>query len=121
MIAQLGLEAELDAMIGPEPRATARTSCDALREALGIGGAPRETPRSKALQEAMQAFSREVSRYARMLAADVDTTDPSSVERFRHAVMTPIDTFRSRRKREQPAPADPSSGPTAPTPIVDAR
>ncbi|UJR79913.1 hypothetical protein [Sandaracinus amylolyticus] len=123
VIAQLGLEAELDAMIGPELRATAMTSCDALREALGIGSAPRETPRSKALQQAMHAFSREVSRYARMLAADVDTTDTTSVERFRDAVMIPFDTFRSRRGtrrkrtdvREQPAPGDPSTRP------IDAR
>ena len=103
-------------MVGPELHSAARKATQALCEALGIGSTARETPSTTRLQHALTRFSREVTRYARILSADVDVTDLASVERFRKAVMIPIDTFRSRRgaSPEIERPSEPTE-PAAPT------
>ena len=116
VIAPQGLKSELDEVLGSEFFASAKKATTSLREALGIGKTALETPSTTRLQQALSRFSREVCRYARMLAGDVDLTNGPSVERFRRAVMTPIDTFRTRRgvgevepeMPEMPEPAAPS-------------
>ncbi|AKF09860.1 hypothetical protein [Sandaracinus amylolyticus] len=134
VIAQKDLKSELDALIGTDFLQAAKKATTALREALGVGETPRETPSTTRLQHAMQRFSRALGRYARIVAADVDLDDAASVERFRKAVMVPFDQFRTRRttsgevESEEPEtdppseptqPVTPTPGPALPSPFIE--
>jgi hypothetical protein len=125
LIAELGLEREIAAVIGDDHLDAARKATAALGEALGVGKTAREAPKGSDLQETIGRFSREVARYARMIAASVDLDDPASVERFRNAVAKPIDTLRSRRGAADDedtsldAPVvDGGPSPVTPSPVV---
>ncbi|UJR86703.1 hypothetical protein [Sandaracinus amylolyticus] len=134
VIHQQDLKAAIDELAGPEYHPSAKKATNALREALGVGETPRETPSTTRLQHAMQRFSRALGRYARIVASDVDLDDAASVERFRKAVMVPFDQFRTRRttsgevEGEEPAtdppsepmqPVIPTPGPALPSPFID--
>jgi hypothetical protein len=117
LIAELGLEGELDQIAGADHLEAAKKATAALGEALGVGHTRRESLRGADLQATVARFSREVARYARMIAASVNVADPITVARFRSAVAEPIDGLRSRRGGSDEGPlADPSVEPA--TPVV---
>ena len=62
--------------------------------------------------------NKEFARYARIVAAGVEVGDPESVDRFRKAVATPIDQFRSRRGGADGLPATPSEPVLASEPVL---
>jgi hypothetical protein len=97
LIGELALQKEIDELVGAEHYDAAKATTLALGEALGVGRTRRETPKGSDMQSTVLRFSREVARYARLLAADVDAEEPASIERFRKAVAEPIDALRSRR------------------------
>lgn len=127
LILEQGLKDELDEVAGEELFEAAKKATTALGEALGVGRTRRDAPRTADLQATVLRFSREVARYARLMAADVDVHDAASVERFRKAVAGPIDALRSRRVGEgegegptgEPGapitPEGPTSGPVTPS------
>jgi hypothetical protein len=96
-VVDLGLAREIDQVAGEEHLDVAQKTTDALGEALGVGKTRRETVKGSDLSDTVARFSREVARYARMMAASVDVTDAASINRFRAAVAEPIDALRSRR------------------------
>jgi hypothetical protein len=108
------LEAEIIDVVGEDELAAVKAATTALGEGLGVGKTKRETSGANDLQVTVARFSREVARYARMLAAEVDVTDGASVMRFRRAVAEPIDALRSRRGAADEAPVDEGASTAAP-------
>ena len=63
------------------------------------------------LQDTVARFSREVARYARMIAASVDVTDLVMVARFRSAVSRSTRSARAAAARTTSSRPTPSSSP----------
>jgi hypothetical protein len=124
LIAEQKLEHELSELVGEEHVDAVKKATAALGEALGVGHTRREALRGSDLQDTVARFSREVARYARMMAASVDVNDAATVLRFRRSVAEPIDALRSRRGGSDDTldtpPADPAAEPTEPGPAVSA-
>ena len=108
------LEAEVDALIGPEFLATARQATIALGDTLGMGATPVEIPNPTAVADLLARFQRSVGRYGRVVAARVDEEDPASVERFRRTIAAPIDRYRSTRLGREDAEPSAPEGPMEP-------
>lgn len=111
------LTGEVGELVGTEFLTAARQSTAALADAIGTGAAPRSTPSSTGLFDALAKFGRAVGRYGRLLAADCDEEEPASVDRFLRAV-APIDVHRSTMRgggggqddtSEPPAPQAPAT------------
>jgi len=115
------LGGELDAVLGPEFREAAEKTTAALGEAIGVGKTAKPPVSNAEVQEALVAISLALAFYVRKLLADLDETDPRSVQRFLAAV-APLDQHRaSMRARgesdegEEPsAPEEPASPPDGP-------
>lgn len=129
-VRELGLETEIAAVLGGDLFGAVSQATASLGEVMGLGRSRRPANGGASLQDSLGAFSREVARYARIIAAETDVTDARSVERYLDAVARPIDTFRSRRSAgggEPDEPADPTDptdpgieppiDPAAPTPV----
>jgi hypothetical protein len=112
------LEREIEALLGRDVHDAMVTVTQALGEAIGVGRKPRAVTSGPSLAEKTQGLSRAVGAYCRQLAANVDESDPESVERFRKAV-APIDAYRSRasatveEEEEEPVTPEPEA-PEAP-------
>ncbi|UJR85252.1 Hypothetical protein I5071_73320 [Sandaracinus amylolyticus] len=131
-IVELKLDREIDACVGVDYFTAARDATAALGEAIGTGERPRVRSSRPSKKDALFVFSRAISKYARLLSAEVDETDAESIERFQKAV-APIDTYRSTRtareeedeeQEEQPATPVapiPTPGPIGDGPFVDDR
>lgn len=98
-LVERGLEAETNAVAGPEHLIVIKKSSAELADVIGLGKTPREIPSTTGLAEGLYALSKAVAKYCRVLSAKVDEDDLESVARFRKAV-APIDTYRSRTSRD---------------------
>ncbi|AKF08978.1 hypothetical protein [Sandaracinus amylolyticus] len=115
------LAREIDQLIGADVREAVTRVTNELGETIGVGRKRRESVSTTGVQEKLLAFSRAVAFYCRQLAANVDESDPKSIERFRLAV-APIDAYRSTRTvrdSEPPRPEAPAIDPVTPDPVAD--
>jgi hypothetical protein len=117
------LGTELDEVIGPEYREAADKTTVALGDAIGVGRTPRPPVSNAEVQEALTAISLALAVYVRKLLADLDETDPRSVQRFLAAV-APLDQHRaSMRARgetdEEPGEPDSPEQPETPEEPAD--
>ncbi len=108
-----GLGKRLEGVVGKDVIAEMKRATDALGEAIGVGGAHRESATKAPLAELVASFARSVAAYARVLSSAVDEEDAASVARFVTA-MAPIDAYRASRQGSSGA-ADP--GPAAPSQV----
>src|SRR5262249_9086460 len=76
------LEREIDSLGGPAIMSTIRSATHELGEAIGVSKEPVAIIPSTALVDSVVAFQSAVAAYVRVLAADVDEEDDTSVARF---------------------------------------
>ncbi|UJR86232.1 hypothetical protein [Sandaracinus amylolyticus] len=91
-----------------------------LGEALGLGRSTPEMPSTTAVQDAIARAMKSIAGYSRVLVAELDEDDETSVARFRRAV-SPLDAYRAstRASTEPETPVDDDGDePLPPTPPV---
>jgi hypothetical protein len=123
VIADQGLEREIDRVAGAGFLDAVKKAHAALGEAIGVGETPVRFARAE-LQDAVYELAVAIGDYGLQLAAEVDRDDPASVRRFREAMM-PLDRYRADRSAtpggEEEEDGPPVVSPVAsPTPVVSA-
>lgn len=129
-IADEKLAADIDTVAGKHALAYIRGAQKELGDALGVGDVELERASTTAMAEALDALSRAVAKYVRVLAGETDEDDEKSVGRFARAV-APIDRHReyhavtrtSASEEDTTTTTDAADGeddPNAPVPPVEA-
>lgn len=126
-IVQDALEAEIDAVAGPEFLPFIRTAHAELGEGLGVGSTPLTESDSDSVREANQRLAKAIAAYGRAMVGAVDEDDPESVAAFKRA-MYPLDAYRraafaraaTGTETETEEPADSDVSPTDPIPPLPA-
>lgn len=121
-IAELGVAAEVDELVGARFLAQIRQAHAVFAEAIGVSGAPRPAPSRTAVREASAALAAAIVEYGRRMIGWVDVERPDSVAAFRRA-MSPLDEHRQRAsgKRggiEEGTETDVVVGGDEPSPVV---
>ncbi|MEC7519262.1 MAG: hypothetical protein VYE22_05315 [Myxococcota bacterium] len=92
-IAEQGLEAEIDELVGPTFLPFIRAQHAAFGEALGVGGTVIDAPDSRAVATQISALAEAIAAYGRAMVGWVETDDEESVAAFQRA-MGPLDRHR---------------------------
>lgn len=110
-----GLEPKIVAAGAAAFLSNLRRAVDGLAIAAGLSGTAVDEPGKTALAQANETFRSAVGAYARALSADIDESDPATLQRFLNAV-APIDELRSKSDGDSDDEVETPAAPVVSTP-----